>query len=116
MPKSISKLKKECWKLLSQVVRKEKPFCELCGRLTAHAHHIIPRARGNCVYFLERNIASLCASCHMSWHRRMSPGEIEEAVVQMRGDFRDVENVKWDMKKISRTDYYYMIRAFKERL
>ena len=114
--KSISKLKKQAWELLSKVIRKEKPTCELCGKPSVHVHHIIPRARGNAVYFNERNLASLCAGCHMGFHRRFSPKEIDQKVYMMKGDFSDVERIKWSTKKISRSEYEDMIEEYKGRL
>jgi len=111
------KLKKKAWKLLATCIRQEKPRCEVCKvNPTTEVHHIVLKARGNVVYFLERNLLAVCATCHTGFHRRWSPEEIEQAVVKTKGDFSDVEQVKWNTLKYSVSDYERMIAEYTERL
>ncbi len=109
-------VKAKCWDLLSRIIRIETPFCQVCGKPSNQVHHIVPRSRGNAVYFLERNLIALCSGCHMGWHLRWSPEEIDEIVFKVKGDFSDVEKTKNIMVKFSKNDYKEMYEDYKVRL
>jgi hypothetical protein len=70
---SIFKLKKQAWKLWSEIVR-NKGYCELCGikykelnkrgRPTIlNAHHVVGRENHNLSWDIENGV-SLCSWCH----------------------------------------------------
>lgn len=66
---SISKLKKECDKLWSKIVRGTTPLCQWCGQRAAiHAHHIFTRQLITTRHVLLNGVA-LCGGCHMRAHQ-----------------------------------------------
>lgn len=66
----IKKLKKECDRVWSLIVRLKNPTCIWCKRRAAvNAHHIISRRYLPTRYVIE-NGAALCGGCHMTAHQR----------------------------------------------
>lgn len=116
---SLSKLKKKAWALYSELLRKEVKRCEACmstDRL--QVHHLIPRARGNSVYFLRDNLIVLCRGCHYQLHNHWSPDEIKELIETVIGSARweEVEKVKNQYLKYSASDYEGLIAEYKQKL
>ena len=117
--KSVSKLKAEAWKLLSLIMRKKAGRCEACLSTDClQVHHLIPRARGNSVYFLRDNLIVLCRGCHYSLHNHWSPDEIKDLIDSVIGSARweEVEKLKHIYTKYSISDYEQMITDLKEEL
>lgn len=56
---------KQKWRRISRLYRIKNPFCEIkgCNNFSDHTDHIIPIADGGALYD-ERNLQSLCISCH----------------------------------------------------
>lgn len=50
------------WKALRDRVRLEEPLCRVCGRLTNHVDHVIPRKDGGTD--TRDNLQGLCQECH----------------------------------------------------
>ena len=106
--KSLSKLKKELWALISRYKRQVNPTCEICLKEPSNqVHHIIPRARGNSVYFEWDNLLAVCSGCHMAWHNRMSLDEQSDIVIRRVGllNYNAVEHKKNSIVKLDR--YFY---------
>ena len=117
--KSISKLKAEAWKLLSQLMRKKAGRCEAClSTDSLQTHHLIPRARGNSVYFLRDNLIVLCKGCHYLLHNQWSPDEIKDLIESVIGSARweEVEKLKHIYTKYSISDLEQMISEYKKEL
>lgn len=112
------KLKKKAWEWCSKWYRILKPKCEICGKPSQCVHHIIPRARGNIVYFDERNLLSLCKGCHYSWHNKWSINEQKCCLVECgrNFDWHLVEGVKYETKKYTAEDYERMILNYKNKI
>lgn len=54
-------------KLRTQVFKRDKYYCQKCGRLEAlEIHHIVPRV-DNGKDILD-NLITLCLACHKEWH------------------------------------------------
>lgn len=51
------------WRRLSKYFRKKHPFCVECGHLAEQVDHIHPLNDGGAA-FDEKNLQSLCRSCH----------------------------------------------------
>jgi len=117
--KSVSKLKAEAWKLLSLIMRKKAGRCEAClSTECLQVHHLIPRARGNSVYFLKDNLVVLCKSCHYSYHNTWSPQEKIDLIESVIGSARweEVEKVKYVYMKYPIPKLEKMIAEFKKEL
>ena len=88
-PKTITKLKKELWKILAAYIKKRDNYtCWLCDTRvigsSLHCSHILPK--GSTQYpryeFEEWNLKSLCLGCHMNyWHK--NPIEAAEQFKRM---------------------------------
>lgn len=72
---SASKLKKECDKLIKDIVKiRDNWTCQWCGKKVSggdcHGSHVIPVSAGNKLAFDEQNLKVLCYHCHMNrWHK-----------------------------------------------
>ena len=114
-PKTIGKLKKELWKLTSEKIRREVGACQKCGKMEGlHAHHMIPRSKGNSVYFLRDNLICVCAGCHMWIHNQASPKEIYDLAIEILGEerYNAIEEVKNTYLKYTRADYEEMLSEY----
>ena len=117
--KKRSALKKKAWELLSMLMRKERKFCERCGSPdNLQVHHIIPKARGNAVYFLRDNLLVLCRGCHFWWHTKASPEEEQELIDKVIGSERwaEVEAIKNTRLEIKPHDLEELIKTYKAQL
>ena len=116
MKKDKRKLKKKAWQLMSAYIREEIGRCQCCGGFgILHVHHIIPRARGNSVYFLRENLIVLCAGCHYQWHTTWSLSECIKVAKEIIGEeaYRNIESRKHVMVKISVDELEEMIEKYK---
>lgn len=118
--------KKVAWDLLSKIIRLENSdpngycTCVTCGT-TKHwtelqAGHYIPKAQGNAVYFLEKNIHPQCVECNM-----FRGGNLKRYTAYMIETYGHEEvthlyKTKNESIKISDSDYKNMIISFKYRL
>ena len=69
--KKLSKLQRlinECVSLAIKICLKLKPKCEFCGNPAITAHHFIHQARSNYLKCDQKNLVSVCGSCHGSIH------------------------------------------------
>ena len=114
--KSISKLKKELWKLVSQYLRLKYSKCQVCGKPSNQVHHIIHRARGNSVYFHEDNLIVVCYGCHLGMHNRFSPDEINKIIKKVKPNFAVVEVIKYQKKKFHTWELLEMILNYKQKI
>jgi len=94
--KSLSQLKKDYWKLLSELIRKETPRCEICKKDSTQVHHIIKKSKGNSVYFYRENLIALCSHCHFNLHYQWSEREITNIIIMAKG--KDI----WDILEMQR--------------
>jgi len=53
-------------KIKKEVIERDKGFCQGCGRLGAHLHHIKFRSSGG--KHEINNLVTLCAECHDKAH------------------------------------------------
>lgn len=52
------------WRAMRAAHLKAYPYCVMCGGVATVADHIEPHCGNEEVFFNERNLQSLCASCH----------------------------------------------------
>ena len=81
----------KCDALVTPIAKKLKPKCEGCGQPTEVGHHWIEKSRSSYLrYDVERNIISLCTSCHAKIHNRFGNSvvggfDIADKVIKQRG-------------------------------
>lgn len=81
--KNNSAYKKRLWKLVSEYVRRKDADkngyvrCISCGAKKhwkdLQAGHYIPKSRGNCIYWEEKNIHPQCSYCNLYLHSNHNP-------------------------------------------
>ncbi len=60
----LAAMKRECWRLLSLIVRTKHPICQSCHcRPSTDGAHIFGRSYES-VRLVELNVAALCRNCH----------------------------------------------------
>lgn len=89
LPK-LSKLQKDCDKLLTPICKKTTPFCEACGKATEVGHHWIEKSRSSYLRYDLRNIVALCNSCHAKIHNRFGNSvvgglDVAQTIIKKRG-------------------------------
>lgn len=65
-----AKLQAKCDRLLTPIMKKLHPKCEVCGSDTEVAHHWIEKSRSNNLRYNIENLVPLCHSCHAKIHNR----------------------------------------------
>lgn len=81
----------KCDKMLTPIAKKLRPRCEGCGQPTEVGHHWIEKSRSSYLrYDVERNIISLCHSCHAKIHNRFGNSvvgglDVAEIIIKQRG-------------------------------
>ena len=114
---SVSSQKKKTWAALSRLWCALHPVCQICHEKPSNqTHHIIPRARGNSVYFHGHNLLAVCAGCHMEWHNRMDPDTQVKIAHREQTDFQKVLDVQYQHKKFTVDELKQMERYFKNEL
>jgi len=64
----LQKLKIKAVKLAIAEKLKSTPYCECCGKPAITAHHIVEQSRSNYLRCEQRNLMSVCWSCHFLVH------------------------------------------------
>ena len=103
----------------ADAIKRMDKCCVICGETKRlNAHHIIPRARGNSVYFLRENIIALCKGCHVGWHKRWSPGECKKYAINAIGEdsYDLIESKKHETLKYSIHELMSLRDFYKEQL
>lgn len=107
------RLRKECDKLLKEVIIKKYGRCEVCGQTFGiTAHHIFPRSSyGHLRYDID-NSACLCMGCHFAHHTKAEP-LIHHTIISKRGQ-------KWfnslKAKSLKRPQSYQTIGYYTDTL
>jgi hypothetical protein len=66
---SIPKLRRECDRLWTAIIRRREETCIVCRKNpVAHAHHIFAKSRHAHLRHDLRNGAALCGGCHQEAH------------------------------------------------
>lgn len=79
----LSTLRNKADKLLQEVVRKNHPYCEVCGQPTSCGHHYFPKSTCTALRYDLDNIIPLCQKHHF-FHHNGNP-EIHNTVNMIRG-------------------------------
>ncbi len=124
--KSARILKKTAWNLLSKIIRLENAdyngycACVTCG-VAKHwtemqAGHFIPKAQGNSVYFLERNIHVQCVPCNIFLGGNLTNYTLYMIDRYGRDEVERLNGLKNEKLRVRVKDYEDMIIDFKQRL
>lgn len=67
MPK-IKLLRNKADALFQAIVKREHPWCEVCGRPTQVAHHFFSKGSSAELRYDLKNAVPLCSECHSKYH------------------------------------------------
>lgn len=133
--KSLTKLKKEYWKLFSiWIRRRDKGICFSCGKVLPDyydrygnllpgwksgqaGHFITAKNCGLALYFHEQNVHCQCHYCNINLSGNWL--EYEKAIIKKYGQevCDELKSLKWTGSvKYSVSDYEEMIEDIKDRL
>lgn len=98
-------LRRKCDALLTPIIKKQHPYCLLCGKETQVAHHHVHKSKSSALRYYIPNLVNLCNHCHIVLHRNESYWASK--VVQLRGLewFEDLEKRKQEVVKTDRGWY-----------
>lgn len=87
---TIKSLRNKTDKLLTPWIIGKHELCECCGSKATVAHHWIEKSRSSNLRYDERNLISLCGSCHIKIHNRFGNSvtgclDVAEAIIKKRG-------------------------------
>jgi len=123
-PETVTNLKVRLWSWFSKYIRARDAkdgYCKCisCGRVhhwkdQIHAGHFIPKARGNSIYFNEKNVNAQCSYCN-KW-KGGNPVPYRIALNKKWGEGTDVELEKLAVagKKFEIPELKDMIKHYRE--
>jgi len=101
------KLIDECVNLAIKICLAQKPRCEFCLNPAQTAHHIIHQARSNFLRCDQKNLVSVCGSCHASIHIGQNEGIKNLQLTKMRGSAWRNYILANERKKIKNDMFYW---------
>jgi len=124
--KSLSKLKKEYWKLFSIYIRKKSADenglakCVTCGIVKPwqelQAGHYVPASAGLSTYFEETNVHCQCVSCNLFKKGNMDNYALFMIKTYGREKLDELAELKRQDAKFSKYDYLRMIETISQKL
>ena len=118
--RTIKRWQTVCWEELSRWKR-SSGRCVVCGKIKEpkklHAHHIIPKSKGNYAKFESDNIVAMCGMwCHKNWWHGQSTWDEQLKIIE-----REIGLDRyWEIKRKSNKtikyreeDYEKMLECFK---
>lgn len=119
---SLSTLKKKCWKVFSEYIRKKYADedgvvnCVSCGKpehwKNLHAGHYIPKSLGLSIYFEEKNVHPQCAGCNTFRHGNLSMYALALKEKYGEGILEELDEIRKQQVKFSKSDYREMIEKY----
>jgi hypothetical protein len=108
-------IKKECYRLVQQVVLKQRPYCEYpgCNAKATAGHHIFKRDRMGTAFDPE-SIMSLCHRHHVEIHNSAEKEAIERAWLKDR--YEEKEKLSRMIVRFRKADFERIKAALRRLL
>jgi len=123
MKNKLQRLKSNLWRIFSEYIRKREidsegfGNCISCGKVehwkNMDAGHYIPKTYGLSIYFEERNVHPQCTGCN-----RFRRGNLTAYAIALRKRYgenilEELDALKHETIKFSRSDYEELIEKYK---
>lgn len=100
--------------LFQAIVKREHPYCDVCGRPTQLAHHFFSKGSSAELRYDLHNAVPLCSECHSKHHD--GTARIGFAYIRCNEPwFRDLARRKSIIRRRNREYYEGVIKMLEER-